>query len=150
MKYSAAALLLGFVLSPAFAKDAIEIVGPRAKASRPGAMVSAAYLRIDSTVATSLISVASPAAGITEMHTMEFSGGVMRMHAVDSVDVPAGGSVEFKPGGYHVMLMQLKQPLKAGDKVPLVLTFQDAAKKKTVIHTVALVTDEGAGAAARP
>jgi len=150
MKYLLAALLSCFALSTAFAKDGIQIIDPRAKASVPGAMVSAAYLRITSPTAVKLMSVDSPAAGVTEMHAMALNDGVMRMHAVDAVDVPAGGSFEFKPGGYHIMLMQLKQPLKPGDKVPLVLTFEDAAKKKQVLHASALVIGDDAVAPRKP
>ena len=62
---------------------------------------------------------------------MALDGGVMRMRAIDSLALPAGKTVELKPGGYHLMLLDLAQPLKEGDSVPVVLTFADAAGRKT-------------------
>ena len=71
----------------------------------------------------------SASAGISkgvELHKMEMDGNVMRMRAVDAIDVPAGGTVELKPGGYHVMLMDLKAPLPKDSQVDLTLVFKDA------------------------
>jgi hypothetical protein len=71
--------------------------------------------------------VASPAAGVTEAHEMKMDGDIMRMREVTGgLDLPAGKSVELKPGGYHVMLMDLKATLPASSTVPLTLVFKDA------------------------
>ena len=59
---------------------------------------------------------------------MTMDGGVMKMRAIPAIDIKAGAKVELKPGGYHVMLMELKQPLKNGDRFPLTLTFEKAGK----------------------
>ena len=106
----------------------LNIDHPFARATPPGARSGGAFFVVANSGATpdKLIGVASPVAGNAEIHQMAMDGGVMRMRAVPEVDVPPGGKVELKPGGYHVMLLDLKQPLKVGDKVPLTLTFQNA------------------------
>ncbi len=74
-----------------------------------------------------LIAASSPVAGVTQIHEMAMSEGVMRMREVTGgVPLKAGQIFELKPGGYHIMMMDLKQPVKAGDQVPLTLTFKQA------------------------
>jgi len=74
-----------------------------------------------------LIAASSPVAGVTQIHEMAMSEGVMRMREVTGgVPLKAGQIFELKPGGYHIMMMDLKQPVKAGDLVPLTLTFKQA------------------------
>jgi len=106
----------------------LSIDHPFARATPPGAKSGGAFFVVANAGATSdtLISVASPAASSAEIHQMAMDGGVMKMRSVPALDIPSGGKLELKPGGYHVMLLDLKQPLKAGDKVPLTLTFQNA------------------------
>lgn len=106
----------------------LSIDHPFTRATPPGAKSGGAFFVVQNASAApdKLIGVASPAAGSTEIHQMAMDGGVMKMRAVSAVEIPSGGKVELKPGGYHVMLLDLKQPLKAGDKVPLTLTFQNA------------------------
>ncbi|MBC7608274.1 MAG: copper chaperone PCu(A)C, partial [Polaromonas sp.] len=70
--------------------------------------------------------VSSPAAGVAEVHEMKMEGDIMKMRAVPVLDLPAGKKVELKPGGYHVMLMDLKTPLAKGSTVPVTLLFKDA------------------------
>ncbi|CAN0574897.1 unnamed protein product [Laminaria digitata] len=70
-----------------------------------------------------------------EVHTHINDNGIMRMREVEGVDVPAGGEVVFKPGGYHIMLIGLKKPLKKGERFPMTLKFEKAGKK-TVEVTV--------------
>jgi copper(I)-binding protein len=74
--------------------------------------------------ADALISASSAAAGSVELHEIQKEGGVMKMRPVKSIPVPAGGKVELKPGGYHIMLLDLKHDLKPGDKVPVTLSFE--------------------------
>jgi copper(I)-binding protein len=64
--------------------------------------------------------------------------GIMKMQAVDAIEVLPGKVVDLKPGGYHIMLMMLKDQIKAGGKVPLTLTFEDASKKQTIIKVEAM------------
>jgi hypothetical protein len=77
-----------------------------------------------------LLSVSSPVAGVAEIHEMKMEKDVMKMAALPSLDLPAGKTVELKPGSYHVMLMDLKAPVEKGAKVPLMLRFQDAKGAK--------------------
>lgn len=90
------------------------------------------YLRIDNRggAADRLVGARSPAAVSTELHQMSMDGDVMRMRRIDAIDVPAGGSVELKPGGHHLMLTGLKAPLRAGSNLDLVLQFEKAGEVK--------------------
>jgi len=74
--------------------------------------------------ADSLLSASSDAAQTVELHETKNDAGVMKMRPVAKIDVPAGGKIEMKPGGYHVMLLGLKRDLKKGDKVPVTLKFE--------------------------
>jgi hypothetical protein len=79
-------------------------------------------------------------AGIVEIHEMAMEGNVMKMRALPAgLDLPAGKSVELKPGGYHVMLMDLKKELKAGDTVPVTLVIEGADKKRETVEIKAPV-----------
>lgn len=98
-----------------------------------------AFMQITSKQGGKLVSVGSPLAGVVEIHEMKMDGNMMRMAAVPGVDLPAGKAVEFKPGGYHVMMMDLKQTIKAGDTVPLTLTVEGKDGKKETIEVKASV-----------
>lgn len=91
-----------------------------------------AFMRLTSTTDAKLVEARSPAAGMVEIHQMAMEGNVMRMGAVDSVVLPAGKPVELKPGGYHVMLMDLKGPLREGETVPLTLVIEEGGKRRNV------------------
>lgn len=93
-----------------------------------------AFMEITSAHGGKLVSVASPVAGVVQVHEMKMDGNVMKMGPVDALTLPAGQTVTLQPGGYHVMLMDLKQALKAGDQVPLTLTVVDQDGKKEVIE----------------
>ena len=75
-----------------------------------------------------LVSASSDAAASVELHMMSMKGDVMQMRQVDAIDIKAGQTVELKPGGYHLMLMGLKAPLKAGSSFPLTLKFEKAGE----------------------
>ena len=101
--------------------------------ARPGATggQSAAYLTITNTTGTAdaLLSATSPGAAPVELHETSTDGsGMMGMHPVSRLDVPAGGSVQLKPGSYHLMLMGLTGDLVAGKTIPLELVFEHAGK----------------------
>lgn len=97
------------------------------RASVPGQKASGAFMKITAKDGARLVSVSSPLAGVAEVHEMKLEGDVMKMRAVaGGLDLPPGKTVELKPGSYHVMLMDLKAPLKADSKVPLTLTFKNA------------------------
>jgi copper(I)-binding protein len=86
-----------------------------------GQTATGAYMQLKSADDAALVGADSPAAGIVEIHEMRMEGNTMRMRGVDKLELPAGRAVELKPGGYHVMLMDLKAPLKKGDAVPIKL-----------------------------
>ncbi len=92
----------------------------------PGQMGTGAFMKITAKQGTQLVGVSSPAAGVAEVHEMKMDNDVMKMRAIPALDLPAGKAVELKPGGYHVMLMDLKQPLLKDTKVPVTLMFKDA------------------------
>jgi periplasmic copper chaperone A len=112
------------------AKAPLRIVDAWARETPGGATTSAAYFVVENpgAVADSLLEVTTPIAGMVELHTMDRQGDVMRMRRVFSIDVPAGGSVTLEPGGFHVMLMELKEPLVAGDRFALTLLFGQAGE----------------------
>ena len=124
-----------FVAAPALAHDYeagdLKIEHPWSRATPPAARVGAGDLGIVNRGGTSdrLISASSPAAGRVEIHEMRMDGGVMRMRELPSgVALPAGQSVALKPGGFHLMLMELRAPLKQGSSVPMTLVFERAGK----------------------
>ena len=81
-----------------------------------------------------LVGVSTPVAGVAEVHEMTMEGDVMKMRAVPALDLPAGRAVELKPGGYHLMLMELKGSLKPGSTVPLTLLLRDAAGTQSKVE----------------
>lgn len=92
-----------------------------------------AFMQIKSPTDVKLVSISTPAAGVAEVHEMAMDGDVMRMRPVAALAVPAGKPVDLKPGGFHVMLMDLKGPLKTGDAVPLTLVFEGADKSRSTV-----------------
>jgi copper(I)-binding protein len=131
-------------LSPAQTKGDLEIKNVWARATPPGAAVGGGYLVIRNKGAGKdrLVGVTSPASARVEIHEMTMEKDVMRMREEKGVDVPANNSVELKPGGYHLMLIDLKAPLKAGDKVPLTLRFEKAGEIKAEL-AVGAITASG-------
>ncbi len=101
----------------------------------PGQSATGAFMELTAKSAVRLIGAASAAAKNVEVHNMTMENGVMKMFPVDGVDIPAGKTIKFAPGGYHVMMRNLQKPLNPGDKVLLQLTFELANKKR---ETVAL------------
>ena len=85
-------------------------------------------LRNDGAAPERLLGASSPLAGRVELHTSSTEDGVMRMRPLDGIAVPAGGEVTLRPGGMHLMLLELRQPLRAGDRVPLTLRFERAGE----------------------
>lgn len=130
----AAAFAVSFCL-PAIAHDYrvgdLRIDHPWSRATPPSARVGAGYLslRNDGAVADRLVAASSPAAARVEIHEMRMEGSVMRMREMaQGLSIPAGAKVELKPGGLHLMLMELKAPLAAGTDVPVTLVFERAGR----------------------
>ncbi len=101
------------------------------RATPGGAKIGAGYLTIENkgAVADRLVAISSEAAGKIEVHEMAMNNGVMKMRPLDkALTIDPGKTVTLAPGGYHLMMMDLKAPLKQGDKVPLTLEFEKAGK----------------------
>ncbi len=103
-----------------------------------------AYMEISSARGASLVGAESTAAGAVEVHEMSMDKNVMRMRAVPKLDLPAGKTVELKPGGYHMMLIDLKKPLKKGDSVPLRLKIENRDKTVSTVEVKAEVREAAA------
>ena len=120
-------------LVPAAVGAQVRIESPWVRATAPGAKVAAGYMVMRSAGAPDrLIGVASPAAERVEMHVTQRDGDVARMRQVQAYDVR--GAFELKPGGAHLMFVNLKQPFKEGQKVPVVLKFEKAGEVKADFH----------------
>ena len=135
-KFSAMVILMSSLVLPAWDHDysvgELKIGHPFTRTTPPGAVAAGAYLSIENKgkSADKLLRAASPAAGLVELHSMSMDGNVMRMRAVPSIDVAAGATVKLAPGGLHVMLQDLKRPLKEGERVPMTLVFERAGEVK--------------------
>ena len=125
LKFQFLAALLAIGCASVHAQT-IEVRDAWARAAAPGQRASSAFMKITARDGAKLVGVASPVAGVAELHQMKLEGAVMTMRPVPALDLPAGKTVELKPGGYHVMLMDLKAPLPKDSTVPLTLVFQDA------------------------
>jgi copper(I)-binding protein len=101
-----------------------------------------AYVTIQSPTADRLVTMSTPVAKKAELHTMEMSGMIMKMRPIGGIDIPAGQPVTLSPGGMHIMLIGLKEPLKAGQSFPLTLSFEKAGKR-TVNIAIAKVGAAG-------
>jgi copper(I)-binding protein len=104
----------------------VNVDGAWARAAGQGQVSSGAYMALTAREPLRLVGASSPAAGIVELHQMKMDGDVMKMRAVDALELPVGQAVELKPGGYHLMLMDLKLPFKPDARIPLTLRFRDA------------------------
>ena len=109
----------------------------------PAQNATGAFLTITSSEEAKLVGASTPVAKTVEIHNSQMHGTMMHMEAVDSIKLPAGKAVELKPGGYHVMMMGIAKPVKAGDKVPLKLTLEDAKGKRSTVDVSADVRPLG-------
>ncbi len=120
---------LMFLALPAWAQVSVE--KPWSRATPPGAKVGAGFMRLRNVgAADRVVGASSPVAGRVEMHVTMREGDVVKMREVKSFEVPAGGSFELKPGGAHLMLVDLKRPLKKGEKLPLTLKLEKGGELK--------------------
>ena len=126
-----------FAALPVMAQVTVKDPWVRATVSQQKA--TGAFMQITSAQDAQLVSASSPVAGVVEVHEMTMEKDVMKMRAVKALDLPAGKSVELKPGGYHVMLMDLKQQMKEGDTVPVMLVVEGKDKKRTTVEVKAAV-----------
>ena len=108
----------------------VTVTQPWARATVAEQQSTGAFMTLRASSASRLVAVQSRLAASVEMHEMAMEGDVMRMRAMPAVALAAGADVTFKPGSYHLMLMGLKKPLKAGEMVPLTLVFESADGKQ--------------------
>jgi len=127
MRLIALVLLLGGLV---FAQPHIIVKDAWVREVPPVSTMSAAFLRLLNTGDEDdyLVGVRSNVSEVAEIHTTIMEDGMMKMRMLKEVKVPAGGSVEFKPMGKHIMLIDLKKPLKAGEKVKLTLIFKKSGE----------------------
>ena len=109
-----------------------------------------AFMRLTAPANARLVEAKSPVAGVVEIHEMTLEKDIMKMRQIPGLDLAADRTMELKPGGYHVMLMDLKQPLKGGEQVPITLVFEDDAKKRFTQDIKASVTVLGGGNSPMP
>ena len=141
----AATVLSGTALADDYLAKTLRISSPFTRATPPGAKVAGAFLSIENQGKETdrLVSVSSPIAGLAQIHEMVVDGGLMKMRAVKGIDLKPGATVELRPGGYHVMLEDLKRPLQQGEQFPMLLTFEKAGVVEIKVKVEAM------GAAAR-
>ncbi|RZI97491.1 MAG: copper chaperone PCu(A)C [Variovorax sp.] len=142
---AACAMLAGATAS--FSQNAaVQVRDGWVRQTVPGQSGTGAFMKLTAPAGTRLVGVSSPAAGVAEVHEMKMDGDTMKMRALkDGLPLPAGQTVELKPGGYHVMLMDLKEALPKGGTVPVTLRFEDG---KGARSTLDLTLPVGAPAAA--
>src|SRR5438105_8591074 len=119
-----AAIILCAAASNAMAQPAID--NAWARASVAGQQSTGMFMRITANEPTQLVGASSPAAGIAQVHRMKMEGDVMRMRPAGVIELPVGRAFELTPGGYHLMLQDLKKPLAPGSTVPVTLVFRNA------------------------
>ncbi|WP_300319386.1 copper chaperone PCu(A)C [Accumulibacter sp.] len=134
------AIVLGLLAAGANAAD-VEIREAWIRGTVPGQQATGAFLEITSKSGATLVGAASPAAGVSEIHEMKMDGSVMKMRAVERLELPAGKTVQLAPGGYHVMLLNLKQALRKGETVPLTLQIEGKDKQVEAVEIRAEVRD---------
>ena len=146
--FTAAALLTATLSTSVFAQT-VEVKDAWVRASVPGQKATGAFMQLTAKTATKLVSASSPVAGVVEVHEMAMEGEVMKMRAVQGgLDLPAGKAVELKPGGYHVMLMDLKSTLQKDSTIPVILVFKDAKGVETKAELKVPVATAAPGAKA--
>ncbi len=150
----AAALCLAAALPStvptALAADGDLVVeSPYVRLVPPNAPASGAFMLISNRGGSDrqLVKAESPAARVVELHTHINDGGVMKMRAVPAIEIKAQGQTQLKPGSFHVMLIELKQPLKEGDVVPITLNFDDNTRIQVdaPVQKIAMPAPAGAG-----
>lgn len=112
----------------------VKVDDPWVRATVAPQKSTGAFMQLTAAKSLKVVSASSPVAAAVEIHEMKMADGVMKMRAVDALPLPAGQAVALKPGSYHVMLMGLKGPIKAGETVPLTLTVEGEDKQRTTVE----------------
>jgi periplasmic copper chaperone A len=126
----------------------VKIEGAWVRVAVEGQKGTGGFMKLTAPANMKLVAVASPVAGIGEVHEMKMQGDVMRMAELKGgLELPAGKAVELKPGGYHIMLLDLKQALKVDSQVPVTLTFANAKGEQSKIEVKMPVAARAPGSA---
>jgi len=128
-RMAAVGLLLASWFSASAWAESVNVAGAWVRGTVAAQKATGAFMTLTAPSDMRLVGASSPVAGVTEVHEMKMEGELMKMRPIDGLDLPAGESVELKPGGYHIMLMGLKAPLQEGQQVPITLKLQDAGGK---------------------
>ena len=139
----ALALLAVLVVLAVPAHAQVKVENAWVRGAVPGQLATGAYLDITSTRDAALVAAESPVAASTGVHAMEMKNNVMTMREVPKLDLPAGKQIRLAPGGFHIMLMDLKKPVKNGESVPLKLTIEYPDKQRETIAVDAQVRGLG-------
>ena len=140
MKLKALTIALWLVCGAAYAQT-VAIKDAWVRTSVQGQKATGAFMKITAKENMKLVSASSPVAGVAELHEMKMEGDVMKMRTVPGgLDLPAGKMVELKPGGYHLMMMDLKAALPKDSTVPLTLVFKDAKGVESKVELKVPVT----------
>jgi len=123
------------------AQAQVRVTDPWVRSTVAGQTVAGAFMKLESPVAESLVGASSPAAAKVELHRTIMEGTVAKMRPVGRIDLSPGKTVELKPGGYHIMLVDIVKPLAKGDTVPLRLEFERLGKPKETVDVKAVVKD---------
>ncbi len=151
MKFKSLLTASALTLATLSACAQVEVQNAWARATVKGQMATGAFMTLTAKDGAKLVSGSSPAAGVTQVHEMKMEGGVMKMAEVKGgLELPAGKAVELKPGGYHIMLMDLKQPLAKDSSVPLTLVFKDAKGVESKLELKVPVAATAPGGKAAP
>lgn len=128
-----AALAL-LTLTAAAQAQSLKVQDAWVRATVPQQQATGAFMQLSSAQGGKLVELRSPAAKVVEVHEMSMENNVMKMRALPFLELPAGQSVELKPGGYHIMLMGLNGQVKAGESVPLTLVFEGRDGKRETLE----------------
>ena len=139
MRKTGIALALMMVGSLAWADVVVKDAWVRGTVA--GQMATGAFMELQASEDVKLVGAASAAAGVVEVHEMSMDNGVMKMRALPKLDLPAGKAVALRPGGYHIMLMDLKKPMLKGETIPLTLKIEGKDKKVSTIEVKAEVRE---------
>lgn len=122
--------------------DEVVVHEPYVRLAPPNAQATGAFMVIRNTGSkdAKLVKADNPASRLTELHTHINDQGVMRMRQVQAIDLPAKGEAVLKPGGLHVMLIDMKAPLAEGEIVPITLTFDDGSSKRIDVKVVRMMS----------
>ncbi|WP_066255847.1 copper chaperone PCu(A)C [Hydrogenophaga flava] len=121
----------------AFAQSSVEIKDPWVRATVAQQKATGAFMQLTAKADSKLVEAKSPVAGVVEIHEMAMDNNVMKMRQIPGLALPAGKAVELKPGGYHVMLLDLKAQVKEGDVVPVTLVFEGKDGKRETVEVKA-------------